>query len=459
MAIIKEVNTLISLSDGYIFFHDMQSYTLSERLDKTKGASAFAVTSNIVKDAKTGIPSIVSRLAVAVKRRMLVWTWQDMELTESSHETVLPASIKSMTWASGTKMVIGMDPGYVVVDTETQKSTEINRPAVSGEATAAAGIRFGAVHTSGMGYMGIGSWVPRPLSTRLSEGQMLLAKDVNTLFIDGDGVALEKRQVPWALAPEAIAYSYPYLLALQPSQRGVLEIRNPETLSLLQSVPLPNAAILHVPQPYISLAHAGKGFLVASERCIWRMGALGYNSQIDDLLRKNLFDEALSLVGMLEDTLLDAKDERLREIRIQKAQHLFKKKNYRAALELFADAEAPPARVIALYPASISGIAVTSHVAVEEDDRPKGDDEREQVEAVKPSAVHASILDKVKNDGGRHSSDTASIRSGATPVRTQTPDSNGGRGSGDLIGKSPISPATSTTLTVYRRQRPSSGRK
>lgn len=450
MAIIKEVNTLISLSDGYIFFHDMQSYTLSERLDKTKGASAFAVTSNIVKDAKTGIPSIVSRLAVAVKRRMLVWTWQDMELTESSHETVLPASIKSMTWASGTKMVVGMDPGYVVVDTETQKSTEINRPAVSGEATAAAGIRFGAVHTSGMGYMGIGSWVPRPLSTRLSEGQMLLAKDVNTLFIDGDGVALEKRQVPWALAPEAIAYSYPYLLALQPSQRGVLEIRNPETLSLLQSVPLPNAAILHVPQPYISLAHAGKGFLVASERCIWRMGALGYNSQIEDLLRKNLFDEALSLVGMLEDTLLDAKDERLREIRIQKAQHLFKKKNYRAALELFADAEAPPARVIALYPASISGVAVTSHVAKEEDDRPKGEDGREQVEGVKPSAVHASILDKVKSDGGKHSSDTGSIRSGATPARTQTPDSNGGPGSGDLIGKSPVSPVLSTTLTIYR---------
>jgi hypothetical protein len=36
-----------------------------------------------------------------------------------------------------------------------------------------------------------------------------------------------------------------------------------------------------IPQPNISLAHAGKGFLVASDRTIWRMEALSYDTQID----------------------------------------------------------------------------------------------------------------------------------------------------------------------------------
>jgi len=414
MAIIKEANILISLSDGCISFHDMQSYTLSERLDNTKGCSLFAVTSNIVKDANTGIPSIESRLAVAVKRKMILYTWQDMEILGSSSEIVLSASIKSMTWMTGTKMVVGMDPGYAIIDVESRKVTDINRSATSGEIAAANGVRFGAVHTSGMGYMGIGSWVPKPLSTKLSEGQMLLAKDVNTLFVDDNGLALEKRQVPWATAPEAIGYSYPYMLALQPTQRGVLEVRNPETVALLQSVSLPNAAILHVPQPYISLAHAGKGFLVASERCIWRMGAQGYHSQIEELLKRSLFDEALSLLGLLEETLLDGKDERMRELRIQKAQHLFTKKQYRAALELFADAQAPPARVIALYPSTIAGEQPRAGDSKRGDTVCETRDDTSRSGDHVPSATHVNILNKLKDERGQSST------SGQSPIEDRS---------------------------------------
>jgi hypothetical protein len=54
LAIIKEVNILVSLSNGYISIHDLQSFELLETLAKTKGATAFAVTSNVVKDTSTG---------------------------------------------------------------------------------------------------------------------------------------------------------------------------------------------------------------------------------------------------------------------------------------------------------------------------------------------------------------------------------------------------------------------
>ena len=344
----------MSLSNGYVSIHDLQSYELLETLTKTKGAGAFAVTSNVVKDVSTGVPSIVSRLAVAVKRRLLLWSWHDSELSSETLELTLVTGIKTLTWATGTRLIAGLSSSYVLVDVESSNVTDIVGPGSIGGAPGQDGGRFGGVGVASMGYMGMGGMVPKPLVTRLSEGQLLLAKDINTLFIDTDGTSLGRRQIPWNVAPEAIGYSYPFLLALQ-ATKGTLEVRNPETLTALQSIPLANANQLHVPQPYVSLAHAGKGFLVSSERCIWRMDALGYDAQIDALVERRRLDEAISLLGMLEDALLKDKEGRLRETKMLKAQDLFDQKKYRDSLDLFSDVSAPPERVIALYPKIIAG--------------------------------------------------------------------------------------------------------
>ncbi|GAB7349180.1 hypothetical protein MBLNU459_g8115t1 [Dothideomycetes sp. NU459] len=421
LAIIKEANILVSLSDSYVSIHDLQTYALQERLDRTRGATAFAVTSNVVKDADTGVPGLVSRLAVAVKRRILVWTWQDMELTPEVQDMALPHSVKSLIWATGTRMMVGLDPGFSLVDIETQQTTDIYKPGASGEVAGQAGVRFGAVNSSGMGYMGMGSWVPKPMATNLANGHLLLAKDVNTLFIDADGTALEKRQIPWYAAPEALGFSYPYLLSLQQTAKGALDVRNPDTLSLLQTIALPNASILHVPQPNISLPHAGKGFLVASDRCIWRMAALSYDVQIDELVAKKRFDEAISLLGQLEHTLLRDKEGRIREIMMLKAQALFHQQKYRPALDLFADASAPPARVIALYPKSIAGELSTIESSVETSEAEQAAEEASPTEDVGaktedapkeiPAAQQKSYLAMLKGSGKKIDSDSASVRS------------------------------------------------
>lgn len=343
------------MSDGFVSFYDLETYALSERLEKTKGATSFATSRNIDLDHETGQHSIVSRLAVAVKRKVMLWTWQDFELTAAAEELTLPATVKSLTWASSAKLVVGMDPGFSMVDLTAQTVTEINRSTTSGEAGGPNGTRFGAVNASGIGYVGMASWVPKPMATKVGDNELMLAKDVNSLFVDAEGVPKDKRQVPWASAPDAVGYSYPYLLVLQAPSKGALELRNPESLTLLQTISLPNASILHVPQPNISLAHAGKGFLVASERCIWRMEAVGYGSQIDDLLKGEKYDEALSLVSLIEDTLLLDKAARIQQIKLEKAFSLFDRREYRESLDLFSSAPARPDQVIALYPEAISG--------------------------------------------------------------------------------------------------------
>ncbi|EZF31468.1 hypothetical protein H101_04917 [Trichophyton interdigitale H6] len=373
LAIIKEANILLSLSNGHVSIHDLQSYELHEQLTRTKGATTFAVTSNIEKDQDTGVPSIVSRLAVAVKRKLMLWTWQDMELEDDATEITLVSGIKTVTWANGTKLLAGLSSSYVLVDVVTREVTDIVGPGSIGGAGGSDTGRLGGVGAS-MSYIGMGGATPKPLATRLCEGQMLLAKDVNSHFIDTDGNGLKRRQIPWTVAPEAVGYSYPYLLALQDASKGILEVRNPETLSLLQSVSLPSATMIHIPQPNISLAHAGKGFLVASGRVIWRMSALDYDSQIDGLVEQGNLDEAISLLGMLEDALLNDKEGRLREIKLRKAQTLFEKQKYRKSLDLFTEVSAPPEIVIRLFPKLIAG----ELSSIEEETAPESSESSEE---------------------------------------------------------------------------------
>jgi tetratricopeptide (TPR) repeat protein len=290
--------------------------------------------------------------------------------------------------------------------------------------------------------MGMGSWVPKPLATRLGEGELLLSKDVNSLFIDTDGNAIEKRQVPWPSAPESLAYSYPYMLSLQPPARGGLEVRNPDTLSLLQTIALPNANFVHVPQPNISLAHAGKGFLVGSDRCVWRMGAQNYESQIDELVLNYRYDEALSLLNMLEDTLLHDKEGRIREIMMLKAQALFDLRKFREAMDLFTDAKAPPERVIALYPRSIAGnyssmesVKDVESVVDEEETREEAKEangdktvgDTKETSQNPASAIGRSVMGRIVGHK-KADSDTASIKS-TTKDQKEPKDDTGDAGS------------------------------
>nr|OQO21531.1 hypothetical protein B0A51_14264 [Rachicladosporium sp. CCFEE 5018] len=445
LAIVKEANLLVSLSDGYVSLHDLQTYQLVERLEQTRSAICFAVTSNVIKDPETNIPGLVSRLAVGVKRKILLWTWQDMELSENVEEIALEAAVKSLTWLMGNKVVVGMDAGFSIVDIETKEIVPVNKPASRATAVEEAqgelaGVRFAAVSSSGMGYMGMGSWVPKPLATRLSDHEILLAKDVNTMFTDAEGNALEKRQIPWSLAPEAVGYSYPYLLGLQPPERGQLQVRNPETLTLLQTISVPQAMLLHVPQPNISLAHAGKGFLVASDRVIWRMNAMPYPAQIDQLIEKARFDEAVSLLGLLEDTLIDDKAGRTREVQILKAINLFEQQKYRPALDLFSDAQAPPERVIALYPRAVAGdlssrerketgLRESESAADDKNGKPEGSSKDAPKEP--PSTPQKSVLGRLVGSHKRAGSDGPTPKTPAkqdsdnASIKTATPSKSG----------------------------------
>jgi Vam6/Vps39-like protein vacuolar protein sorting-associated protein 39 len=451
LAMIKEADVLVSLSNYAVSFHNLQSLEAIEApVLRTKNASLFAVTSNIVEDAASGIPEMISRLAVAVKRRLLLWTWHEGELQEEVVEVVLAEAIRSLTWASASKIVCGMNAGYVLVDVRTQavedivgQGTFIGGGGGVGVVGSGQDSRFGAVSSATMGYMGLGGYIPKPLAAKLAGQQMLLAKDINTLFIDGcDGKAIDnKRQIPWQSAPDSIGFSYPYIVALQPPAKGSLEVRNPDTLSLLQTISLPGAAQLHFPPSTVSLAHASKGFHISSERVVWKMEATSYDAQVQELLSSSKFDEAVSLLNMLEDALLTDKTETLREVKMQKAELLFRQKQWRRSLDLFNedDVDAPPQRVLKLFPRFIAG-DLSSHVDGKEngkgDDAAKEEDEQEtEVSAGEGNeertnsdkAVPEAATSPSKGTGfarlllghRKAASDTSSIMSGKRPTENE----------------------------------------
>ncbi|KAJ9218678.1 hypothetical protein DTO169C6_8992 [Paecilomyces variotii] len=407
LGLIKEADLLISLSGGYVSIHDLQTYQLHEQLTRTKGASTFAVTRNIIEDPETGVPSIVSRLAVAVKRKILLWTWRNSELDSDTAEITLVSGVKTITWASATKLIAGLSSNYVMVDIESMEITDLVGPGSIGGGPGQETSRLGGVGVVSMSYIGMGGMVPKPLATRLREGQVLLAKDVNTHFIDIDGNSLGRKQIPWNHAPESIGYSYPYVLALQEPSKGTVEVRNPETLSLLQSISLPSANLMYIPAPDTSLAHAGKGFLVASDRVIWRMEALSYDSQIDSLVENGQFDEAISLISMLEDALLKDKANRLREVKLQKAQELFNARKYRDSLDLFAEVSAPPEIVIRLYPRIIAGDM--SSVVEESDESEASPIEPQQ--KTNGNQAHTETVGAEDTGGAKNAAYAPSVRS------------------------------------------------
>ena len=165
LAVVKEANILVSLSNSQVHIHDLQYYELQETLAKARGASTFAVTSNVVKDESTGVPSIVSRLAVAVKRKLMLWSWHDSELAPETSEITLVTTIRALKWATGTRLIAGLNSSYVLVDVETSAVTDIIGPGSIGGAPGQDGGRFSGAGVASMGYLGMTS--PPPLATQL----------------------------------------------------------------------------------------------------------------------------------------------------------------------------------------------------------------------------------------------------------------------------------------------------
>ncbi|EWC47634.1 hypothetical protein DRE_03254 [Drechslerella stenobrocha 248] len=333
MGCIKESSIIVVLADGCISTYDMTTYEMVESLPKTRGATLFALTSGVENDI-AGNPAVVSRLAVVMKRRLLLYLWKDSEFHDSN-EINLPSQPRTLTWAAEGKLCAGLPNSFAMIDVNTELIEDI--PMTSGG--------------SAGGYL---SWSTRnPLATRLTEDELLLVRDSTGIYISSKGKPLPNKQLGWNHAPDQVGYSYPYIISLHPHH--ILQIRNPDTQRLLQSITLPGATLLHTPQHNHTLSHAGKQFYLASPTQIWKMVLVDYATQVEELTTTGEYDEAISLLRQLEQALFEEKEDKIKELQMLKAERLFAQGRYQDSMDLFTAVAAPPARVIKLYPPVVAG--------------------------------------------------------------------------------------------------------
>ncbi|KAG9303112.1 hypothetical protein G9A89_005070 [Geosiphon pyriformis] len=349
--IIKEIGVLVSLADSYVNIFDLHTFALQRQLTKTRGANIFAIDTKIEisqDEGSKGIPMIFTRLAVGVRRKLIVFTWRDMEFTDTKvgferimmgrvlimiELPILPDKIQTMAWVSSQKLCLGLTNEYALIDTISGTITELFAPTSAPSSG-----------PYGLGYMGmsIGTKVSKPLVTKLPNNEILLAKDNMSIFVDLDGTPTRRVGIDWSGMPEEIGYSYPYLIAILPKH---VEVRNIATQTLVQTVELPQARLIN----------AGKYLYIANNNTVWRFIPYNFEKQIDQLIEKVEYDEAISLTEQIEPILLDDKEAKLKQIRNLYAHHLFRQHKFDEAITTFQELETDPAEVIALYPPSISG--------------------------------------------------------------------------------------------------------
>ncbi|KAI9311094.1 CNH domain-containing protein [Dichotomocladium elegans] len=368
--IIKEIDVLVSLADGLVSLHDLRTFELRMALGKTKGANLFTIQT-MVEHSEDQIPVLTTRLAVAVRKKLLVFVWKDTEFFETK-ELNIPDRIKAMAWVGNTKICLGFAAEYALMDVQKEQLIELFAPTGPAEA--------GPMSTLNSLYnMSIGSRGGKPMVTKIPNNEMLLARDHVSIFLGLDGTPTRKVGIEWSGAPEQMGYSYPYVIAILPKH---VEVRNIQTLALVQQIELSSARFLN----------QGKLVYVASTSQIWRLTPYSFTTQIDQLVSQQQYQEAISLLDQIDSVLVENKGDKLHHIRTLYAYDMFRRGEYDAALATFQELDTDPADVIALYPEMISGNLANTP-------SPQADEDHELLSSPLPrkkkaEEVHSSIDEK-----------------------------------------------------------------
>ena len=320
---IKETATLLVLVDGYISLYNLQSLELQQRLDDTKGATSFVVHSGV--DHSSGIPIVLTQVAVCAKRQILLYTWRDSEFHDERHYS-LPDRARAAEFLSDRQLVVGLPSDFVVLD--------IGAGLTDGNIEAIQVQTIGGAMSTTMGYLGTRQ--PKPLLCRTS-GQMLLVRDIQSTVIDTDANIVSSKSIGWATAPEHIGYTYPYLIVVL---KGRIEVRDAKLGTLLQHFDIASVQILN----------DGKSLFVATSNKVYRLDAVPYGEQVEALIRADQLDQAQSVLETLDAVLLDSKEGLLRRVKGLKARAMIAEGHFERGMDLLGDSWATPSTVVDLLP-------------------------------------------------------------------------------------------------------------
>lgn len=392
---IKDLNSLVLLSETLVTLYPLPSFSPPTPLTKTKGALSFATYSSVIDtrssgDGTTAIPTMVTQLIVGCRRRVVVYCWKDGEVQEIK-EAALPHSPRLIAFLDRDNVCFAYSPTeYAVFSISKLAAVDVTLPI-------APATSMGAL--SGLGnYMMLSRGAKsKPNIVRISETETLVVRDNQGFIVGVDGKQTRPDIIDWPGPPDEIAYVSPYVFSILPpgtvpvSEEGssssglsttpqttipapVVQVVSSISTAPVQTLPFP------FPQPNsnvpanancsirlltASLVAKSPLFLVSTPvdrtiattegSCVWKLEMKPWGEQIDELVQKGSYADALALLNTLDTAVLLDKDERCTRIRALNAVAQFRAGKYDDAINTFLELDLNPAKVVALYPERVAG--------------------------------------------------------------------------------------------------------
>ncbi|GIY79149.1 hypothetical protein CDAR_216581 [Caerostris darwini] len=312
LQVIPEFQMLICLADSQVTAFDLSQMGLQPivTLQKTKGAHYFTVSVQKLKSL-TGEVKVSFRLCVAVKKKLQLYYWKpkDAKFLEFDQDLSLRDVPRTIVWC-GESLCIGYKSEYSLMK-------------VTGDPK---------------DLFPTGGKQQEPLIALLSDNQLAVGSDEQTILIDSEGNPTLKYSIKWSEVPIALVHDSPYLIAVLPNS---VEVRPIEPRIHVQSIDLQKAKT-------IVTSKRGAVF-VASNSDVWLLHAVNFPEQITQLLSQKQFELALHMAEMTYESELE-KQQLVQRIENLNAFYLFCKQNFKEAMDLFVKLETDPSHVIGLFP-------------------------------------------------------------------------------------------------------------
>ncbi|KAH9945272.1 uncharacterized protein BXZ73DRAFT_86791 [Epithele typhae] len=404
---VKDVNSLVILSETLLTLFPYPSFTPHTPLVKTKGAVCFAVHTCIeYSGGHDGgglgspgkgkeVPSVVTKLAVGCKRKIVIYSWRDGEPQEAQEIVALAHSPRAIAFVNGETLCWGHTPSdYCLTSLKTSITIDVTTPIPTGTSGSSIGGMSRTALTGLGGYMTLGLGAKaKPNVINVRDDEALIAKDNTGFAVGTEGKTVRSDSIDWPASPEDLAIVKPYVFSILPSgsvpisqlpgsstatastfvPSPVIEIRSSLSFSPVQTIPFPpssedtqattatHTVRLLSPSPgsksplFVLTTPVDRVAATAAGSAIWCFRMKPWIQQIDELIDAGCYADALSLLESLDAALIVDKEKRQRQVRALQAVDDFRNAKYNEAIDAFIELDINPAKVVALYPESIAG--------------------------------------------------------------------------------------------------------
>ena len=387
------------------------------RATARRSAKGKAAVNDAENTSNTNAQALVTTLAVGCRRRLVLFSWHDEEWQDPT-EVALPHQVRSMTFPTSDNIFLGFSTGdYGVVSLATHGNAATlgelfqapSKPSAAHATTsrmttgAVSSITgLGSLASKTGGYMGLSSKVDRNPVTKLRNNEVMIFKDTTGNLLDAEGKLSRSGTIEYASQPEEVRVCWPYLLSVLPSQAALttltrqqaadpvltspsIQIHAIPTLNKAQEMYVPPVDLVEVtarPRSMVDMP-AARPVLTArlltasanyrsplvvltqppentavSDSNLWLCTLQSWSDQLTSLVASGSYEEALKLLASLDNgqTVLPDHDLWLRRLKILNGLTLFlDHRKFDQAIDVFIDQDVSAAKVVALFPKTISG--------------------------------------------------------------------------------------------------------